>query len=244
MNKYLAIPPIPVGKHVTVRLAGLTFDADTIWTTVIACLVIVALGLYLRRNMTSGVPNKVQLVWEMVVGTVSDQVENSLGSKYRHVAPIAVTIFVLVLVCNWIELLPGFWHNTDFLPSPSADVNTTYALAACVLVLTTAAGIRAKGFGGWIKSFFVKPVFLAPIRVLETLVTNPLSLALRLFGNIFAGSIMVALLLAIPIYGAPLSIPLTVVWKLFDMFIGLLQAFIFALLTILYWQFAVVEEGH
>ena len=242
MTKYLALPPIPVGKHVTVTIGGLTFDADTIWSTLVACVIVVGLGLYLRRHATSGVPGKMQVLWEWVITVVGDQVESGLGRRYRHVAPIAVTIFFLVLTANWIELLPAFFHNTDYLPSPSADVNLTYALSVCVLVMTTAAGIRAKGFGGWVKSFFGKPVFLAPIRVLETLVTNPLSLALRLFGNIFAGSIMVALLLAIPIYGAPLSIPLTVVWKLFDMFIGLLQAFIFALLTILYWQFAIAEE--
>jgi F-type H+-transporting ATPase subunit a len=242
MTKYLALPPIPVGKHVTVTVGGLTFDADTIWSTVLACLIVVGMGLYLRRKITSGVPGKVQALWEWVVGVVADQVESNMGRRYRYVVPIAVTIFFLVLTANWIELIPAFFHNTDYLPSPSADVNLTYALAVTVLVLTTAAGIRAKGLGGWVRSFFVKPVFLAPIRVLETLVTNPLSLALRLFGNIFAGSIMVALLLAIPIYGAPLSIPLTILWKLFDMFIGLLQAFIFALLTILYWQFAVAEE--
>jgi len=242
MDKYLAIPPIPVGKHVTVTVGGLTFNADTIWSTVLACLVVVALGLYLRRKVTSGVPGKLQTVWEWVVTVVATQVDNTLGRRYRHVVPIAVTIFFLVLTANWIELLPGFFHNTDYLPSPSADVNLTYALAVCVLIMTTAAGIRAKGFGGWVRAFFVKPMFLAPIRVLETLVTNPLSLALRLFGNIFAGSIMIALLLAIPFYGAPLTIPLTILWKLFDMFIGLLQAFIFALLTILYWQFAVSEE--
>ncbi|HTW09793.1 MAG TPA: F0F1 ATP synthase subunit A [Acidimicrobiales bacterium] len=242
MHSYLAIPPIPVGQHVTVSAGGFTFDLDTIWTTAIACLTVVALGLYLRRRATSGVPGKAQLVWEVVVTAVGNQVESALGPRYRHVVPVAVTIFFLVLACDWIELLPGFFHSTDYLPSPSADVNMTYALAVSVLVMTTAAGIRAKGFGGWVKSFFTKPVFLAPIRVLESLVTNPLSLALRLFGNIFAGGILVALLLTIPIYGAVVSVPLTVIWKVFDMFIGALQAFIFALLTILYWQFSVSSE--
>ncbi|HYA44584.1 MAG TPA: FoF1 ATP synthase subunit a, partial [Acidimicrobiales bacterium] len=145
---------------------------------------------------------------------------------------------------NWVEVLPGFFHSTDYLPSPSADVNMVYALAAAVLVMTTASGMKAKGPVKYMKSFFAKPRFLAPIRILETLVTNPVSLALRLFGNIFAGSIMIALLLALPWYAAPFSVPLTIVWKLFDMLIiGSLQAFIFALLTILYWQFA-VEEVH
>jgi F-type H+-transporting ATPase subunit a len=150
---------------------------------------------------------------------------------------------MLVLVANWVEVLPGLWHNTDYLPSPSADVNLTYALGLIVFILTNAAAIRAKGLGGYVKHFFRKPIFLAPINVLEEVI-KPVTLALRLFGNIFAGGIMVALLLALPIYFAPFTVGLTVVWKLFDMFIGVIQAFIFALLTMLYYQFAVAQEGH
>jgi F-type H+-transporting ATPase subunit a len=242
-ERVLAFPHIPVGEHVTAKVAGLTLDLDTIWSTGIACAIVLALGFYVRRRVTASTPNKAQLFWEFLIGVTGEQVENSLGRRYRHVVPIAVTLFVLILAANWVELLPGFYHATDYLPSPSADVNTVYALAACVLVMTTASGIRAKGSAGYIKSFFGEPRFLAPIRILETFVTNPISLALRLFGNLFAGGIMIALLLAIPWYGALFSVPVTVAWKLFDMFIGLLQAFIFALLTVLYWQFA-VEEAH
>ena len=98
------------------------------------------------------------------MGWVSDQVEASLGKRYRHVVPLAVTIFVLVLACNWVEILPGLWHNTDYLPAATADVNLTYVLGATVFILTNGASIRAKGIGGYIKSFFAKPRRLAPIR--------------------------------------------------------------------------------
>jgi F-type H+-transporting ATPase subunit a len=239
----LAVAPIPVGDHVVVHVFGLSFDADTIWTTLVACAFVLALGLFLRRNLTSGVPNKVQLFWEVLVGWVSDQVEAGLGPRYRHVVPLAVTIFMLVLAANWIEIFPGLWHNTDYLPSPSADVNLTYALGATVFVLTNGAAIRAKGFGGFVKSFFAPPRWLAPIRVLEELM-KPVTLALRLFGNLFSGGIMIALLLAIPIYFFPATIVFSVAWKVFDLAIGVIQAFIFALLTILYYQFAVAKEGH
>jgi F-type H+-transporting ATPase subunit a len=239
----LAVAPIPVGDHVVVHVFGLSFDADTIWTTLIACAGVFALGLFLRRNLTSGVPNKVQLFWEVLVGWVSDQVESGLGPRYRHVVPLAVTIFMLVLAANWIEVFPGLWHNTDYLPSPSADVNLTYALGATVFVLTNGAAIKAKGLGGYIKSFFAPPRWLAPIRALEELM-KPVTLALRLFGNLFSGGIMIALLLAIPVYFFPATIFFSVLWKMFDLAIGVIQAFIFALLTILYYQFAVAKEGH
>jgi F-type H+-transporting ATPase subunit a len=232
---------IPVGDHV--KAAGL--DVDTIWGTLLASLVVIGLGFYVRNRVTSAVPNKVQVFWEVLIGWVADQVEAGMGRRYRHVVPLAVTIFVLVLACNWVEILPGLWHNTDYLPSPSADVNLTYALGVLVFVLTNGASIRRKGLGGYMKGFLARPRWLAPIRVLEELM-KPVTLALRLFGNIFSGGIMIALLLALasPLYWAPLSVAFSVAWKVFDMAIGVIQAFIFALLTILYYQFAVSEDGH
>jgi F-type H+-transporting ATPase subunit a len=229
-NGLLAIN-IPVGKYVT---RG-PFNVNTIWATVFASLVVLALGFLVRRQATSGVPGRLQLIWEGLVGVVSDQVESALGPRYRHVVPLAVTIFLLVLASDWVEILPGLFHNTDFAPSPSADVNFCYALGLTVFVVTNAAGIRAKGFVRWVKDFF------SPLHVIEH-ITRPLTLALRLFGNLFAGGIMIALLIAFPIYFFPVSIAFSVVWKLFDMFIGVVQAFIFSLLTILYYQFSV--EGH
>lgn len=258
MNSRLVAIKIPVGDHV--KAGG--FDLDTIWGTVVAGLIVIALGFYLRAKLTArsgagsqtggdgatavqrfGSPSKVQIIWELVVGAVSTQVDNTLGKRYRHVVPLAVTIFMLVLVANWLSVLPFIWHNTDYLPPPTADVNLTYALGALVFVLTNVASIRAKGIGGYIKGFFAKPSWLFPIRVLEELM-KPITLALRLFGNIFSGTIMVLLLIAIPIYFAPFTILFSVAWKAFDLFIGLIQAFIFALLTLLYYQFAVSEEGH
>jgi F-type H+-transporting ATPase subunit a len=242
-GRLLAVPPIPVGDHVTKTIGGITFNLDTIWGTLIACAVIIVLGFYVRQKVSSAVPNKTQLLWEVIVGWVTDTVFGGMGPRYRNVVPIAVTIFVLVLATNWVELFPGLFRNTDWLPSPSADVNLTYALGGTVFIVTNLAGIRARGFGGYARAFVAKPRWLAPIRVLEELM-KPVTLSLRLFGNIFSGGIMIALLLAIPIYFFPATIAFSLAWKLFDMFIGVIQAFIFTLLTILYYQFAVSEEPH
>jgi F-type H+-transporting ATPase subunit a len=211
----LAVANIPVGDHIK---RG-PFNVDTIWTTALAAVVVLGLGFYMRRRVTAGVPNKVQVFWELVVGGVGDQVESSLGPKYRRIVPLGVAIFVVVLAADWVEVLPGLYHNSDYANSPSADVNLTYALGILVFVLTNVAGMRAKGVGRWAKDF------VSPLHIIEH-VTRPLTLALRLFGNIFAGGIMIA-----------------VIWKLFDMFIGVIQAFIFTLLTILYYQFS-TEEAH
>jgi F-type H+-transporting ATPase subunit a len=234
---------IPVGDHVTRKVFGVTLNLDTIWTTAAAAVIVLGLGFYMRRRATAEVPGKLQLFWEFVVGSVSDQVEDSLGPQYRHVVPLGVTIFMLVLTADWLEILPGLFHNTDYSPSPSADVNLTYALGVMVFILTNYAAVRAKGFGGYVKHFFRKPRVMFPLHVIEE-IAKPLTLALRLFGNLFSGGIMIALLIALPIFFFPASIAFTVLWKLFDMFIGVIQAFIFALLTILYYQFAVEEEVH
>ena len=223
---------IPVGDHIT---AG-GFNVDTIYTTIGAAAVVLGLGFYVRRKVTSGVPSRAQVIWEMLIGWASDQVEASLGPQYRRVVPLAVTIFAVVLAANWVEVLPGLFHNTDYAPSPSADVNLCYALGVLVWVGSNVAGIRAKGFGRAAKDFF------NPVHFVEH-ITRPITLALRLFGNIFAGGIMIALLIAIPIYFAPVTVAFSVIWKLFDMGIGVIQAFIFALLTILYYQFS-TEEAH
>lgn len=234
---------IPVGDHVKRSIGGLSFDLDTIWTTLIASAVVVGLGFYLRAKVTASVPNKVQVFWEVLVGWVTEQVLSGMGPRYRRAVPLGVTMFILILFCNWVEILPGLWHNTDYLPSPTADVNLTYALAVVVFVVTNVESVRARGLGGYVKYFVSKPRWLAPIRVIEELM-KPVTLSLRLFGNLFSGGIMIALLIAIPIYFFPATIVFSVAWKLFDMFIGVIQAFIFALLTILYYQFAVTEEAH
>jgi F-type H+-transporting ATPase subunit a len=237
-TRFLAVN-IPVGDHVT--RGGL--NLDTIWTTLLACGVVLGMGFYLRSRATVGEPGKLQLFWETVVGTVQDQVEQSLGPQYRRVAPLGVTIFMLVLFANWIEILPGLFHNTDYLPSPTADVNMTYAMAIVVFVLTNAAGIRSRGLGPYFKNFFRKPVAMFPLHIIEE-IAKPLTLALRLFGNLFSGGIMIALLISFIPQFYFFSIIFTPVWKLFDMFIGVIQAFIFALLTILYFQFATEEGAH
>ncbi|HET6873514.1 MAG TPA: F0F1 ATP synthase subunit A, partial [Acidimicrobiales bacterium] len=113
--------------------------------------------------------------------------------------------------------------------------------------------MREKGVGGYFASYFRKPRWMFPIHIIEE-ITKPLTLALRLFGNLFSGGIMIALLISFPFpypHFSPANVILTImgvgfgpVWKMFDMFIGVIQAFIFALLTILYYQFATEEGGH
>ncbi len=244
---------IKIGEHKTVELWGMTFNVDTIASTIVAGGLVLVLGVWaaraLAKNHEDHVPTQVQLIWETVVKEVNTQVEDNLGRVHPYAAPLAISIFFFVLFANWLELLPTELNeDVHLLPAPTADVNLTYAMALVTMVSVWSYGLRLKGARGYFRHF-VEPVpVMLPLNVLEELI-KPVTLALRLFGNIFAGGIMLALIGAligwsvsdIPI-GGVVGFVFNIVWKLFDMFIGAIQAFIFALLTVLY--FAMAGAGH
>lgn len=236
---------IQIGHHVQREWLGMTFNLDTIWTTLIAGAVVVLLGFWAKANLTKEpadhVPTKIQIIWESVVGEVTTQVEDNLGKVNPFVVPLAVALFFFILIANWLEVIPSKPNEDSghLLAPPTADTNLTYALAAVVIVGVWTFGIRSKGVKGYFKHFLEPFPVLLPLNILEELV-KPITLALRLFGNIFAGGIMLALIGMIPLWG--LWIP-NLLWKVFSMFIGGIQAFIFALLTVLYFGMAGADHG-
>jgi F-type H+-transporting ATPase subunit a len=233
----LAAADITIGQHPAFKLGPLTVHGDTVLSTVVAGVILMGLALLMIAQVKDGVPGKLQLAFEGLVRYVEDQVDSAMGLRTApFVVPLGVTLFAFILIANWLEVIP----TNDRLPSPTSDINLTAALALIVVVWAHLAGFRHKGIGGYIKSFLGKPYWLVPFRAIEE-VAKPLSLALRLFGNLFAGGLMIALIGLFPAYvlWAP-----TAIWKLFDMFIGVIQALIFSLLTIVYFSFAVSEEGH
>lgn len=225
---------IEIGVHPTVTFLGMTFNTDTMLSTVIASVVVLILGFLLRRQVTNEVPGKIQLAWEALVTWVNDQVESNLGKLNPFVVPLAVSLFAFILISNWIEVIPTR-HTT---PPPTADVNLTYALALLVIVGVHIYGVRENGVKGYGKHFMQPMPALLILNLMEEII-KPVSLALRLFGNIFAGGIMISLIGLLPLY--VFWIP-EFLWKIFAMAIGGLQAFIFALLTILY--FGIAGQGH
>jgi F-type H+-transporting ATPase subunit a len=235
---------VEIGHHVEKEFLGMTFNLDTIWATLIAGGIVLLLGFWARRALTRDhddhVPSKIQMIWEAIVGEVNRQVEDNLGRIHPFVAPLAIALFFFILIANWLELIPSQLNEETghLLAAPTADTNLTYALAAVTIISVWIYGVRTKGAKGYFKHFLEPYPALLPLNILEEL-TKPITLALRLFGNIFAGGIMLALIGLIPAFAmwAP-----NLIWKLFDMFIGGIQAFIFALLTVLY--FGMAGAGH
>jgi F-type H+-transporting ATPase subunit a len=240
VTTYLASGSISPSEHVgQFELFGMTFNGDTMWTSTIAALLVLGLGFYVRSRVTSGVPNKVQLAYEALTNYMVEQVQGRMGRRpAEFLMPLTIALFAFILVCNWFVLLEA--GQPPVIKPPTSDVNLVYAMALFVFVAAWVYGFRERG-AGTLKRFVQPYVVLLPLNVVEE-IAKPLSLSLRLFGNILSGSIMVAVIALMPAY--VLWLPNTV-WKLFDLFIGAIQALIFALLTIMqFFSPAVSEEGH
>jgi F-type H+-transporting ATPase subunit a len=216
---------------------------------------------WITRKATSGVPSKTQAFVELAVEFVDEQVKGVYQGESRMVAPIALTTFVLVLFMNAMDFLPvdimawiyeHVFHQHQWRGVPTADVNTTFALALSVFGLMIYYSIKIKGLGGWIHELFCSPFgsnpLLWPANLLFNLVeyiSKPLSHSLRLYGNMYAGEIIFLLLgmwAATGLVGVLVGSVLHLGWAIFHILIVVLQAYIFMMLTIVYLQMA--HEGH
>ncbi|PKO35373.1 MAG: F0F1 ATP synthase subunit A [Betaproteobacteria bacterium HGW-Betaproteobacteria-7] len=228
-----------------------TFHLDTLLVSGILGLLVFGLMAKVASKATSGVPGNLQSFIEMVVGMVDQQVKDTFHGKSALVTPLAITIFVWVFVMNAMDLIP-----VDFLPVtaaavgvdylkvvPTTDPNLTFAMALSVFFITLFMGLKVKGFGHFMHEVFAVPfgLKLAPVNLLFRIVeeiARPISLSLRLFGNMYAGEMVFILIALLGIWQLPLALP----WALFHILIITLQAFVFMMLTIVYMSMA--AESH
>ncbi|HEY1972915.1 MAG TPA: F0F1 ATP synthase subunit A [Pseudonocardia sp.] len=242
MNHLLTTQLVPTekiqpGHHPTAEFFGLTFNTDTLISTLVSMVILLGLGLYMARGASAGRPTKLQIIFEILVEWVQGQIKEQMGLRApRGVVQLGVTLFSFILIANWLAALP----TEHYAPPPTADVNLVYPMALLVIIWVNVVSFRTKGAKHYFGHLAQPYAFLAPIEAITQYFGRPVSLALRLWGNIFAGGLMVAVIGQMPAY--VLWLP-NAAWKLFDMFIGLLQALIFSLLTIIYFGEA-VDEGH
>jgi F-type H+-transporting ATPase subunit a len=248
------------------------------WDTVffsVALAIVFAGSFYLAaRKATTGVPAKFQNFVELVVEFIDNQVKDTFHGTNKLLAPLALTIFCWVFLFNAMDILP-----VDLLPAiahgagiehlkvvPSTDLNVTFALSLSVFILIIYYSIKMKGLGGFLAEFTLQPftaknpvvkVLLVPANLILEIVpflARPISLSLRLYGNLFAGEMIFLLLAVLSLHGAiqlesasgwffvVVQFVLALIWAIFHLLIITLQAFIFMVLTVVY--LAMAHEHH
>lgn len=257
-----------------------TIHIDTLITSVVLGLIVMLLIWAVARTAHAGVPTKGQAFVELIFGFIDDQVKNIFhGNRHSFIAPTALTVFLWVLAMNSMDFLPLDWvaglvafiggPHATWRAVPTADVNTTFALALSVWILMIFFSIKVKGLGGWIHEVFCSPfgspsfkmpqsfggvigLIASPLLFLANFAFNmieyiskPLSHSLRLFGNMYAGEVifmLIGMLAASSIAGTLAAALLGAGWSIFHILIVALQAFIFMMMTVVYLSMA--HESH
>lgn len=218
-----------IGTHHLAEFAGLTFHMDTLYMTWLVMAIIIAVSIAATRRL-SLVPGGWQNFLEMVVTTLLDQIESTMGPKGKKLAPLIITLFLFILVSNELGLIPGF-------ASPTADLNTTVGLALMIIFLVHGLSIKNKGLVNYVKHYFQPFIPFVVINIVEEL-AKPVTLSFRLFGNILAGEILLMILGMLVPYVIPTA------WLAFSVFVGIVQAFIFTMLSMSYLSSSLQDDHH
>ena len=228
-------------------------NIDTIGVSLVLGLVFLALFRQVAKQATTGVPSGAQNFVEWVIDFIDNSVRGSFSGRNDIVAPLALTIFIWIFLMNFMDLLPIDYvpyiaHHVFGLPFfkvvPSTDPNATFGMSIAVFFLVVYYSIKIKGMGGFVGELTLQPFgkFGLPANIfLEgvNLIAKPVSLALRLFGNMYAGEMIFILIALLPFWVQwTLSLP----WAIFHILIITLQAFIFMTLTIVYLDMAHQEH--
>lgn len=257
-------------KHNVVEFAGGKLHLDTWSVALVLGLIFIAWFGYYARKATAGVPSKGQAFVEMVVEFIDGQVKDSFHGNRHSVTPLALTIFMWIVFMNTMDLIPldtvgaaitatkgpEAAHHTLWRLVPTADLNTTFAIAVGVFFVLIGHAVSAKGFGGFGKEFVTAPfhahgivaqIVLAPVNfIMNTIewLVKPISLAMRLFGNMYGGELvfmLIAGLMTSWVTFVP-GVLANAAWGIFHILIILLQAFIFMILSVVY--IAGARESH
>jgi len=220
---------VPIQPQVLFTIGGLVVT-NTLLTSWIALVVLVVFAFFVTRNMQL-VPRGIQNVGEALIELLLALGEQAAGARARTYLPLVATLFLYILTANWIGILPGV-GTIPVLRTANSDLSIPAAMALIVFVWVQVTGLRADP-----KAYFLKFIWPVPILELLTELSRPLSLALRLFGNILAGFILVEVMLQI----VPPLVP--AVFLAVELGVGLIQALIFAILTLAFLSLA-SSHGH
>jgi F-type H+-transporting ATPase subunit a len=236
----------------------MAINVDSMFFSVLLGVVFILIFRGAAKKASSGKPGKMQAAVEIIIGFIDSSVKDTFHGKSRLIAPLALTIFVWVFLMNLMYLIPVDWLpliggaiGVPYLKVvPTTDVNITFGMSIAVFFLVIFYTIKSKGIGGFIAELTLHPIapptkgaglIAAPFIIsfnfileIVALLAKPLSLSLRLFGNMFAGELIFILIAMLGIW----QLPLHLLWAIFHILIITLQAFIFMMLTVVYLSLA------
>ena len=202
------------------RIGPLPVTATIVFTWAVMAL-LTALALALRLGLSSGPePTRLQSWWEALVETVERQIGEIGSSRPRRFLPFIATLFVFILTSNVLAVVPGF-------VAPTGSLSTTTALALLVMAAVPGFGVAERGLGGYLRAYLRPTPFMLPFNVIGE-ISRTVALAIRLYGNVMSGAVIAAILLTI----APFLFP--VLMQLLGLLTGVVQAYIFAVLAMVY----------
>ena len=246
MNLHIAIVPEKIAEF-----AGIPIT-NTLVTSIVVTIALSLFAFFFSRAVSLR-PGRIQNFIEMIFEYIYEFMEEVLGSRKLVTTffPLVATLFLFIWTSNWMEFIPGMGSFgiegecgksvcEPLLRSVNTDLNVTIALAVISVIVTEIAGIRALGFSYMKKFFnFSGPLnFFIGLIELVSEITRLVSFSFRLFGNVFAGEVLILVLLAF------LPVALPVPFMLFELFVGFIQAAIFALLTLFFIKIAITPQEH
>ena len=222
-------------------------NVDTMLISMILGVLFMGFYYFVSRQVTSGVPGGVQNFVEMIIEFVIESVEGAFHAKNKFVAPLALTTFSGIFLMNAMDLVPVDWiplfaqtvagdSHLYFKAVPTTDINITLGFATAVFIMVIYYSLKMKGPLGFANDFLMHPFpkwYLAPLNLLLELpgfFAKPVSLALRLYGNMFAGEVIFLVIALLGWY----QLPLHFAWAVFHILVITLQAYLFMMLTIVY----------
>jgi F-type H+-transporting ATPase subunit a len=215
--------PLATKTMFTIGPVAITEPVVVTW----GLMAMLALGSWLATRSLSLKPSRGQAAFELIVGAIEGQIQGTLRVEPKPYVAMLGTLFLFILVANWSSMIPG-------IEPPTAHIETDAALGLIVFVSIIYFGVRARGLGGYLKSFAEPTIVMIPLNIVETF-TRTFSLIVRLFGNIMSGVFIIAIILSLA--GLLVPIPLMAL----DLLVGAVQAYIFAVLAMVFIGSAVSE---
>ncbi|WP_100523471.1 F0F1 ATP synthase subunit A [Mycobacteroides abscessus] len=230
--------------HPIVNILGLDFNLSTVLMSTIAALVAFLIARAGAKAVTAGAPTGMQNVMEYIIEFIRNTIASTMSLKQgeRYIG-LGFTLVMFIFISNMLGLPLAIvadteigGHHTLWWKSPTADPHVTLTLSVAIIILTQIFGIKEHGFGGFLGSYLKPQAWMLPLNIIEQ-IANTLTLGLRLFGNIYAGEVLLALLagaIGAGVFGAIGAALPMLVWQAFSIFVGVIQTFVFLILTMVY----------